>query len=361
MVPLPRFLLLFIVCFTLFSCEKERVVNRGMYYWKNNEQLLNVNEAVFIADAQIKTCYVKFFEVAEDSVWDAAPVAKSKLTFNYSAVGLSAEKRIQVDTCLEKVLIIPTVYIQNNVVLHLNKTALDTLAGNIIYLINKYWSGNHFAQYYSYFNSIQIDCDWTPKSRDNYFYLLKEIKKRASSKSLSCTLRLYPYAYQDTMGVPPVDRVMLMCYNLLPPLQDEDKNSILDLEELNAYLNLVDEYPLPMDIALPIYSYQFLYQNNQLAGLLNTSLSELQPYVHEIKPQWYEVNRDVIVGDKFLRGGDKIKIEAIDKKLLDDAIQLITDGVNLQDSITVSLFHLDKNTISAYDQESINRFYNTFK
>ncbi len=361
MVPLPRFLLLFVVCFAFFSCEKERTVNRGMYYWKNNQNELNVNEAAFIADAQIQTCYVKFFEVAEDSVWDAAPVAKSKLKFNYSAIGLSAEKRLQVDTCLQNVEIIPTVYIQNNVVLHLNKTALDTLAGNIIYLINKYWTDNRYTLNYSYFKCFQIDCDWTPKSRDNYFYLLTEIKKRASSTLLSCTLRLYPYAYQDIMGVPPVDRVMLMCYNLLEPLKEEDKNSILDLVELKAYLDLVDKYPLPMDIALPIFSYQFLYQNNQLEGLLTTPLSELQPYVHQIKPHWYEVNKDVIVGDKFLRGGDKIKVEDIDQKLLDDAIQLIADAVNLKDSITVSLFHLDKNTISAYDQESINRFYDSFK
>ena len=163
------------------------------------------------------------------------------------------------------------------------------------------------------------------------------------------------------MGVPPVDRVMLMCYNLLPPLKEEDKNSILDLNELQSYLNLVDDYPLPMDIALPIFSYHFLYQNNQLEGLLNTSISELYPHVHQIKPDWYEVNRDVIVGDKFLRGGDQIKIEYINKQLLDDAIQMIAEEVDLNDSICVSLFHLDNNTIAAYEQENIDRFYDSFK
>ena len=64
---------------------------------------------------------------------------------------------------------------------------------------------------------IQIDCDWTKSTKDKYFYLLKKIKE-LSKKEISCTLRLYPYKYPEIMGVPPVDKAMLMCYNLIKPL-----------------------------------------------------------------------------------------------------------------------------------------------
>ena len=63
MVPLSRFLLLFVVCFVFFSCEKEHVINRGMYYWKSGSRNLENSEANFLIANKIQYCYVKFFEV----------------------------------------------------------------------------------------------------------------------------------------------------------------------------------------------------------------------------------------------------------------------------------------------------------
>lgn len=360
MVPLARLLLLLITCSFLFSCNQKTDVSRAVYYWKNNDRRLYSDEVEFLANAQIEKCYVKFFEVAEDGAWVAAPIAKSRLEFGYNFKIHDTIQQNKIDTCIKNMEIIPTIYVENSVVLHLKKNELDTLAGNILYLVEKYWR-EHYVRVKNHYTAIQIDCDWTPKSKENYFYLLQQIKNRNKNLSLSCTLRLYPYAYPDSMGVPPVDRAMLMCYNLTTPLQNENKNSILDLKELEAYLNLAQPYPLPLDIALPVFSYQFLYQNNQYADLLNTPVENLTAYVKLKSPMWYEVTNDLILDDKFLRGGDEIKIESISDTLINQAIDLLVKYLPYEHNITVSLFHLDDNTINNYELENINGFYNSFQ
>lgn len=80
-----------------------------------------------------------------------------------------------------------------------------------------------------------------------------------------------------------------------------------------------------------------------------------------MRPQWYEVKKDVVIGDKFLRGGDEIKIDEINSVLLEEAIAVIAKYVELDDSITVTLFDLNENSSTKYDTETINGFFDTFK
>ncbi|MEM0544143.1 hypothetical protein WFZ85_16275, partial [Flavobacterium sp. j3] len=96
-------------------------------------------------------------------------------------------------------------------------------------------------------------------------YFLKKLKE-ISKKEISCTLRLYPYKYPDKMGVPPVDKVMIMCYNLINPLENENKNSILDLAELESYLISVPKYHKHIVIAFPIYSWMQVYLNKRFSN-----------------------------------------------------------------------------------------------
>lgn len=58
---------------------------------------------------------------------------------------------------------------------------------------------------------LQIDCDWTAGTKDKYFRFLKKFKELNPGKTISVTVRMYPYKYKEKLGVPPVDRAMLMC------------------------------------------------------------------------------------------------------------------------------------------------------
>lgn len=208
-------------------------------------------------------------------------------------------------------------------------------------------------------DEYQMDCDWTISTKDNYFYFLKKIKE-LSKKQISCTLRLYPYKYPDKMGIPPVYKVMLMCYNLIDPLAKNNKNSILDVEELSAYLDTDDAYPLHLDVALPVYSWVQVYQNDHFRKVLYTDTNNIKSILKPGKPLWYEVKKDTVINNFYMRVGDKVKIEDISTADLHRAIDELKKHIRFAPDITVSLFHLDKEQISRFSHEEIKSFYSRF-
>lgn len=332
----------------LFSCEnKVESVEKSFYYWKSdNDPYYSDKEKKILKDQDVKKLYVKFFEVDYHEEVGNLPVSKTNFNI-YSYCNENDSLRYNV---------VPTVYIKNIVFQKSTGKELDKLADNISYLIDKYTNEKLDSIKVS---EIQIDCDWTASTKDNYFYFLKKLKPIAK-KQISATLRLYPYKYPDKMGVPPVDKVTLMCYNLINPLENQSKNSILDLKELESYLIPKKKYPLHMDVALPVYSWMQIYQNNNFTGVIYDG-NGLKKNLKKIKPLWYEVIKDTAVNySTYLRRGDKIKYEEINADKINKAIALIKKNTRLDENITVTLFHLDENVLNNYSHEEISRFYSDF-
>jgi hypothetical protein len=330
----------------LGSCKPKPVhIERAMYYWKNDRSSLSGKEDSTLSTLGIGKLYVKFFEVQVHPTMGNVPMAKTNLYIPYYRN--------------EKFEVIPVVFISNEVMKSVEGGAIDTLADNIIYLVNKYASSSYLGSSENALKEIQIDCDWTPTTRANYFRLLTKIKTMTKAK-ISCTLRLYPYAYPDKMGIPPVDKVMLMCYNLLPPLKSRTKNSILDLEELTAYLKGAKRYPLHTDIALPVFSWMHLYRNNQFLTLINKNPEPYKALLNQPDALWSEVISDALIDQVYLRTGDQMKTEQIQVALLKKAVQTIKKHVPLNGTTTVSLFHLDEDQLNQYSYEELDYLYSGF-
>ena len=338
-----------LVCITIFTslvfiaCNKHpKKINRGIYYWKNSIWYLQDEERKFLQDHQIKTMYVKYFEVYYDENMGATPTAKTYISL-YNTDSMN---------------IIPVVYVRNELFKSMHDSEYATLAKNMLYLIDKY-SKERFAES-KVLPEIQIDCDWTISTKEKYFKLLSLLKQEAKRK-LTCTLRLYPYKYDDKMGIPPVDEAVLMCYNLMNPLENKSKNSILDIDELKKYLSRKKAYPLPLTVALPTFSWMQLYQMNNFKQLIHKHYSELLPV---LKPDsekfWYAVTRDTVVEDMYIRQGDKIKAEAITEENLSDAIELLNKELSFSNELTVLLYHLDANQLKPYSHEALEHVYNDF-
>jgi hypothetical protein len=345
------------ILFAFVSCNrKHTIAQRGFYYWKSEGYQLQDSETNYLRELQVQKLYVKLFEVSYDNIMGPVPTAKSD--FRYYEYSDS-------EVVLNKVQIIPTIYIKNEIFSKSSLTELDTLASNILFLTDKrygqqirgggYMEPAHTIDY----TEIQIDCDWTPSTKEKYFYLLTTLKKQ-SHKTISCTLRLYPYKYPDKMGVPPVDKATLMCYNLINPLQNDNKNSILDLTELKSYLTVDKKYPLHLDIVLPIYSWMQWYQNGQFQKLIYNDNMAIATVLEPTGPLWYKVTKDTTFNNIYLRVGDKIKYEKITPGELDAAIDLIKKSVQLDDSTTISFFHLDENNLNQFSHETLNNFYTDF-
>lgn len=332
---------LLFLCISACKQHPEKI-NRSIYYWKNSIWYLQDEERNFLHDHHMQTMYVKYFEVYYDENMGAVPSAKTYLSLYDN----------------DSISIVPVVYIRNEIFKNMHDSEYQTLANNIVFLIDKY-SRERFSSR-KVESEIQIDCDWTLNTKEKYFTLLKLIKQEAKRK-LSCTLRLYPYKYDQQMGVPPVDQAVLMCYNLMNPLEHKNKNSILDIDELKKYLNRDATYPLPLSVALPTFSWMQLYQLNQFKQLIHQHYSELMPVLKaDKKEMWYQVVRDTVLEDVYLRQGDKIKAEAVSMEELTKAIELISDEIHSKEELNVILYHLDANQLKPYSHENVEHLYNDF-
>jgi hypothetical protein len=343
----------------IFSCKKKELkTERGFYYWKSSEYVLSKADMNILKVTNTQKLYVKFFEVDLDPILGAAPEAKTGLhIWDYSNDFEYSKDTLMVQT-INQLNVIPTIFIKNRVFLSASIGSLDSLANNILFLTDKYFK-IHIHNTGISFNEIQIDCDWTAKTKDNYFYLLKKIKE-FSKKTVSTTLRLYPYKYRDKMGIPPVDKVVLMCYNLMNPLTSENENSILSPDELKKYLQKTHAYPLHLDIALPVFSMMYVYQNNQFTGVLNPQNNDITKFLKPIKPLWYEVIQDKEINNFYLRVGDKIKLEEISDNTIKETISLLKKYINRDTCTTIILFHLDSDNLKKYGHDTLNSFFTYF-
>lgn len=346
-----KVLLLGLVFLFLVSCKKEENKNvkieKAFYYWKGNSSLQE-EEVNGLNQLGVHKLYVKLFEVDYNEVQGNYPYEKNRLS------SYELEK-------LDSVQVVPTIFIKNGIFQYNDEKSLDKLADNIVYLIDKYHKQEYGEDKVLFnYDEIQIDCDWTKSTKDKYFYLLKKIKS-LSGKQLSCTLRLYPYKYPDIMGVPPVDKAMLMCYNLVQPLTNKGQNSILDIAELKKYLNGKKSYSLHLDIAFPVFYWSQLYQNNQFEKLVPLTENEVKGFAKVLKPMWYQVEKDTSINyETYLKAGDQIKCESVSLHTLQEAVAIIKDKVALDGTTTISLFDVNQGTFKQFSHEEYSSLYNSF-
>ncbi|WP_298153140.1 hypothetical protein [Flavobacterium sp.] len=339
-------LLALVLSGAFISCKQYKTehVERAFYYWKSNGYQFTQMEDSVVKKAGIHKFYVKYFEVEKNPVMGLVPVAKTNFRFWNR----------------DSTQIIPTVYLRNEVFKDVRHGELDTLADNVNFLVRKYSGEGRDYGFKVPLTEYQMDCDWTPGTKDNYFYFLRKLKA-VSGLQISCTLRLYPYKYPAQMGVPPVDKVTLMCYNLVNPLENKEKNSILDIDELSAYLNVNQKYPLHLDIALPVYSWIQVYRNNHFVKVIPGNADDFGRVLKPIqKKLWYAVTTDSVADGFYLKAGDKIKVEEITEKQLQRAIRIIKQNVELDSDITVALFHLDNQQLKHYSNAEISGLYTAF-
>ena len=338
-------LILFIGLIWLFYPSKPKGNSiPAAYFWESDQYNLTDDENAFVHEHQLKKLYVKFFEVDFNPHTGAFPISKTALTLQ--------------DPLYDSLEIIPTVFIRNVVFKYATPESQEELVENVMYLIRKRFEEQFGIQQ---LKEIQIDCDWTISTKENYHAFLKLLKQKMGKLSLSATLRLYPYKFPDKMGVLPVDKAMLMCYNLISPFDAPNRNSILDLPELEKYLVGAEKYPVPLDIALPTFSAVHVYKNKHFYRMINTNAKDIQSCSKALKGSWFVMTKDTTIASVFLRKGDQLKIETISSKRLKKAMLLIQQQVEFDQAPVVALFYLDENQLKTYSYETIHSAYTFYK
>ncbi|MEO6646636.1 MAG: hypothetical protein ABIN89_09550 [Chitinophagaceae bacterium] len=253
--------------------------------------------------------------------------------------------------------IIPTVFITNECMQKLAATQVKALAGKILSLIKNITSVNNISAV----QEIQMDCDWSAATKDNYFLLLQSIKGLLAGENtlLSVTIRLHQYKYSKRMGVPPVDRGLLMCYNMGNLKSFYIRNSILEPEVLKKYLTGGSGYFLPLDVALPIFSWKVLFRNKIYAGLIRELPSSSLNNNILIKRSGhnYEIQQATSIDGYSFQQGDIIRDEEITYEELKKATELLNEKLRTQ-QLRVVLYHLDSITLSKYSLNELETIFN---
>lgn len=336
-----RTLFLFAILFIAASCsESAPNIEHGIYFWENDTPSLTAENVAALDSLKVEKLYVKIFEV--DRVGGKnEPIAKSSLKLEASSI--------------EHRDLIPCIYMMNRVFVESSRSELDELAENVVHLASKYVNEKLANDAKISCSEIQIDCDWSVKTKGNYFYFLRQIKKEWK-KEVSCTLRLYPYKFHEKMGVPPCDRAVLMCYNLLNPIKNPRKNSILDVDEMSKYLDTKFNYPTPLDVALPVYSWMQCYDRERFKGVVHGPIEKYSKLLKHDRGLWYVMQTDTVISDIYMRKGDRIKLERVSQDELSEAVDLIKNSGVLKNDAVFSYFHLSSQELKFYSYEKLNSY-----
>lgn len=257
---------------------------------------------------------------------------------------------------------VPVVFITNRTLQKIDTSQITGLAGKIVRKLDrvKELTARPVSEY-------QIDCDWSESTRQKYFLLLREIKRKIGQAQLSATIRLYQLKYPDKAGVPPVDRGMLMMYNLSNVKDYHVINSIFDLNEARQYFENLKPYPLKLDVVLPDFSWGVVFKDGKFCCLLRDLNDEKASHTsYLMKSTWshggnyYIIKKDTVVNKIYLRYGDLVRVEELNEEELLKAARLSVQAMKC-DSMTVSLFDFDESTIYKTSPDELEKIFAAYR
>jgi hypothetical protein len=318
----------------LFSCTKtkSKLIQPAFYYWKSSFRLSDI-ERNTLQKNQINKLYIKFFDITWDSY-------KSHPQF-VAAIRFAEKAQNSCD-------IIPVVFITNQTFVNLPESEIDTLARRVFENITKLSK--------SKIQEIQIDCDWSLSTKRKYFRFLKALKK--DSILLTATIRLHQVKFFEKTGIPPVDRGMLMCYNMSDWRNPDTKNSIYSTKVLSQYIQRLEKYPIPLDVVMPIFHWTVIYRNNQFLFFVNNldseELKRNLDFTQLSDNQLFEVKKDTLFKNFSIRKGDIFRCEESNFEEVLEGSEMILDKIS-NEKLTFTLYHLEEKCLTKYSDEQLKK------
>ena len=248
-------------CLLLAGCRQQEYTEEGnaVYFWRTTFSL-STGEHQFLADHHISRIYCRYFDVVDDERSDE-PHPNATLAF--------------IDRFPAGVEIIPTVYITEDC-MHEHHEGLARKVVDRIVQMNRTNGVEGIGE-------LQMDCDYTARSRQTYYDFLSEVRREAQAQGmrLSATIRLH----QLSMSAPPVDYGVLMLYNTGDPRHFEERNPVLDIRDVRPYARQLPSYPLPLAAAYPVYRWVRQVQGVQIEHEVDADeILQVKALVEEKRP-----------------------------------------------------------------------------
>jgi hypothetical protein len=342
-----RYILLIFSTALLSACSyhkphEKRNIERSFYYWKSVFKPSSFEQKI-TDSLKVETIYLKFFDVNwNENTLQPEPVAQVNV----------------IDTSfLKSIKIIPVVFITNECIYRLDSLQSIPLAEKISTLIKAIIFNNKLTN----ITEIQIDCDWTVTTKDKYFTILKKIKELSQPLPISATIRLHQVKYIGKSGIPPVDRGLLMCYNMGNLKDPATNNSILETKELKKYTGTLSTYPLPLDVALPLFEWKVLFRFGKFKGLIqNLPDSVFKNNFVDKKTNTFIFLKDTLLSGYDFKKGDILRNEKSDYNEIMSTAKEIGNRLSNY-TLRVSLFHLDSLTLRKYPIYELENIYSSLR
>lgn len=243
------------------ACQKPELQvmaqENAVYYWRTEWRTDSV-ERDFLKQFHIRKVYCRYFDVV---MRDGQPMPNATIRF--------------VESRLADTKLIPTVFITEDCMHEPHKELAKLLVNRILQMNETLDIGD--------VEELQIDCDYTARSRQTYYDFLQQIREEARhhGMALSTTIRLH----QLSMPVPPVDYGVLMIYNTGDPDKFGERNPILDMRDVQPYLRYLSGYKLPLAAAYPTFRWIRNFQGVHLEHIadadeilkVKTAMEKLRP------------------------------------------------------------------------------------
>lgn len=311
----------------LLACQPSKKPAISFYYWKTIFEL-NPKEQAVLAQNNVQKLYVRYFD----------------LTLDVAAHQVYPTSPIHFKTPIKQFTVVPVVYIKNQIFLD-STIVVKEVAHKTADLITRINTANGIAC-----QEIQLDCDWTLRTKERYLEFV-EVFKRASQKRISATIRLHQVKYFKKTKIPNVDSGVLMYYNM-GKIAPDSLNSIYDRNIAEKYLESLKKYPLPLNFALPIYSWFIHIQNQKVIGvrakLSVANLVKDKNFKRESE-KYFRVIQSNYKNGVFYQENDILKLEAISSS---DLLEMASDlQENTKESPSEILFYdLDQFNFNNYEK-----------
>lgn len=299
----------------------------SFYYWRTSFTLDSVEKQTLIANA-VQKLYVRYFDI-DRAPADTMPVPVTPIRFDSIPTGYT---------------IVPVVFIRNRVFEKCKPEAIPGLVDNVQALVRRIDASARIKP-----GQIQFDCDWTEKTRDAYFAFLRKYNQ-TTGMPVSATIRLHQVKYPGRTGIPPVDHGVLMFYNM-GNIDAGPGSSIYDRTIAHRYTSSLRSYPLPLDLALPIFSWSLQVRDGRVIRLLDkmnaASFANDTGFIRTSPNAFTALHAGFLHGYYF-QANDVIKLESISP---DDLLEIVSD-VNRHTNHRIHdliFFDLDSQNLRQYD------------
>ncbi len=321
----------------MLSCSKNEKPIISFYYWKTILKF-SETEKEALKENNVQKLYVRYFDIGLHPESNF-PIPISPIRFEENLKGYT---------------IVPVVFIQNKVMLQPNLDVND-LAQKTFGFIEQINSKNKIVS-----QEIQIDCDWTLKSKENYLKFI-EVFKKLSKKKLSATIRLHQVKYFKKTKIPNVDSGVLMYYNM-GSIAPDSLNSIYDQKVAERYLKSLKKYPLHLDFAFPIYSWGVHIRENKVIGLrskMSSASLEKDSNFEKTSPIFFRVKHSNYKNGVFYEENDLLKIEEIKPEDLKEMAEDL-QGHLVEKPNEIIFYDLDEFNLNNYEKNIFKQIISCF-